>query len=238
MLVDSGHYTGNNRIHGENANLGILDYVRHQRTAFKAVNLLFKGVVNENLLVTISIVGATAVGEHFDGLMVVALYSIGKLLESLAINKSKRSIEALTNIKPEFAVVVRNGEEIRVSPSDIKVGDIIVVRAGEKVAVDGVVEKGEVNLNTQSLTGESLPQFVRIGDEVLSGSIVVDGVLQIRAKTEYTNSTVNKILNLIENASDKKAKTETFISKISKWYTLGVMALAIMVWGIVYVLQK
>lgn len=208
------------------------------KTYFKAVNLLFKGVVNENLLVTISIVGATAVGEHFDGLMVVALYSIGKLLESLALNKSKRSIEALTNIKPEFAVVVRNGEEIRVSPSDIKVGDIIVVRAGEKVAVDGVVEKGEVNLNTQSLTGESLPQFVRIGDEVLSGSIVVDGVLQIRAKTEYTNSTVNKILNLIENASDKKAKTETFISKISKWYTLGVMALAIMVWGIVWAVTK
>lgn len=208
------------------------------KTYFKAVNLLFKGVVNENLLVTISIVGATAVGEHFDGLMVVALYSIGKLLENLALNKSKRNIEALTNIKPEFAVVVRNGEEIRVSPSDIKVGDIIVVRAGEKVAVDGVVEKGEVNLNTQSLTGESLPQFVRVGDEVLSGSIVVDGVLQIRAKTEYTNSTVNKILNLIENASDKKAKTETVISKISKWYTLGVMALAVMVWGIVWAVTK
>lgn len=213
---------------------GLMGY----KTYFKAANLLSKGAINENLLVTISIIGATAVGEHFDGLMVVALYSIGKLLESLALNKSKRSIEALTNIKPEFAVVVKDGEEVRISPSDIKVGDTIVVRAGEKVAVDGVVETGEVNLNTQSLTGESLPQFVHAGDQVLSGSIVVDGVLHIRATTEYTNSTVNKILNLIENASDKKAKTETVISKMSKWYTLGVMALAVMVWGIVWAVTK
>lgn len=205
------------------------------KTYYKALNLLLKGVINENFLVTLSVIGATAVGEQRDGLMVVALYSIGKILEGLALNKSKKSIENLTNIKPEYAMLVKNdGSEERVEPSVIKVGDRLIVRAGEKVPVDGIVESGDVSLNIQSLTGESLPQLVGSGDEILSGSIVLDGVVQIKATSSYTNSTVSKILDLIENASEKKAKTETVISKMSKWYTLGVVCLAVLVWGIVW----
>ena len=209
------------------------------KTYYRALKLLLKGTINENFLVTLSVVGATLVGEHCDGLMVVGLYTIGKILESIALNKSKKSIEELTNIKPEFAFLVNeNNEEIKVDPSEIKIGDTIIVKAGEKVAVDGVVVSGNVTLNTQSLTGESLPVNVGEGDEVLSGSIVLDGVLYIKATKEYKNSTVSKILNLIENASDKKAKTETVISKIARWYTLGVILLAIGVWGIVWAVTQ
>ncbi len=209
------------------------------KTYYRALKLLLKGTINENFLVTLSVVGATLVGEHCDGLMVVGLYTIGKILESIALNKSKKSIEELTNIKPEFAYLVNeNNEEIKVDPSEIQIGDTIIVKAGEKVAVDGVVISGNVTLNTQSLTGESLPVSVSEGDEVLSGSIVLDGVLYIKATKEYKNSTVSKILNLIENASDKKAKTETVISKIARWYTLGVILLAIGVWGIVWAVTQ
>ena len=209
------------------------------KTYYRALKLLLKGTINENFLVTLSVIGATLVGEHCDGLMVVGLYTIGKILESAALNKSKKSIEELTNIKPEFAYLVNeNNEEIKVDPSEIKIGDTIIVKAGEKVAVDGVVISGNVTLNTQSLTGESLPVSVSEGDEVLSGSIVLDGVLYIKATKEYKNSTVSKILNLIENASDKKAKTETVISKIARWYTLGIILLAIGVWGIVWAVTQ
>lgn len=207
------------------------------KTYLKAVNLLFKGSINENFLVTVSVVGATLVGEHFDALMVIALYSIGKILEGIALNRSKKSIEALTNMKPEYAVILdEQKQEHQVAPSEIKVGDILVVRAGEKVAVDGSVVEGSVALNTQSLTGESLPQTVSQGDEVLSGSIVLDGVLYVRANKIYQESTVNRIIDLIENGSNKKAKTETVISKIAKWYSLGVIILSVLVWGMVWLI--
>ena len=207
------------------------------KTYLKAVNLLFKGSINENFLVTVSVVGATLVGENFDALMVIALYSIGKILEGIALNRSKKSIEALTNMKPEYAVILdEQKQEHQVAPSEIKVGDILVVRAGEKVAVDGSVVEGSVALNTQSLTGESLPQTVSQGDEVLSGSIVLDGVLYVRANKIYQESTVNRIIDLIENGSNKKAKTETVISKIAKWYSLGVIILSVLVWGIVWLI--
>jgi len=209
------------------------------KTYLKAVNLLFKGSVNENFLVTVSVVGATLVGEHFDALMVIALYSIGKILEGIALNRSKKSIEALTNMKPDYAVILdEQKQEYQVAPSEIKVGDILVVRAGEKVAVDGSVVEGSVALNTQSLTGESLPQTVSQGDEVLSGSIVLDGVLYVRANKIYQDSTVNRIIDLIENGSNKKAKTETVISKIAKWYSLGVIILSVLVWGIVWLITN
>lgn len=208
------------------------------KTYYKALMLLLKGVINENFLVTLSVIGATCVGEGMDALMVIGLYSIGKILESIALNKSKKSIEELTTIQPEFAVIVSDSEERRVDPNEIKIGDIIVVRAGEKVAVDGIVTSGKVSLNTQSLTGESLPQQVEEGDEILSGSIVLDGVVYLRATTIYRDSTVSKIMDLINNASDKKAKTETVISKISKFYTLGVILLSICIWGIVWAVTK
>ncbi len=205
------------------------------QTYYRAINLLLRGIINENFLVTLSVVGATLVGEHFDGLMVIALYSIGKILESIALNRSKKTIENLTNIKPEFAVILgADNEEITVQPGQIKVGDVLVIRAGEKIAVDGIVKAGNVSLNTQSLTGESLPQTVAKGDKVLSGSIVLDGVVYVEATNEYQKSTVNKIVDLIENASNKKAKTETVIAKISKWYSLGVIVLSVVVCGLVW----
>lgn len=205
------------------------------KTYIKAGKLLLKGIINENLLVTISVFGAIAVGEHFEGLMVIGLYSIGKILEGLALNKSKKSIEALTNFKPEYANKICDGKEVRVSPSEIKIDDIIIVRPGERVSVDGVVVEGTVSLDLQSLTGESLPQTVRADDEVLSGSVVLDGVLKIKATKCYEESTVNTIINLIETAAEKKSKTETFISKIMRWYTLGVIILSITVGSIVLI---
>lgn len=208
------------------------------KTYYKALRLLLKGSINENLLVTISIIGATAVGEHFDGLMVVALYSVGKILEGLAITKSKKSIEDLTNLKPEFATLVLNGEEKQVSPTEVNVGDIILVKPGERVALDGIVIEGTATLDTQSLTGESIPQTITENNEILSGSIVLDGVLKIKTTSRYEESTVSRIMNMIENASEKKSKTETIISKMTKWYTLGVIIAAIAVWGIVWTVTK
>ena len=208
------------------------------KTYYKALVLLFKGTINENFLVTLSVIGAAAVGESMDALMVIALYSVGKLLESIALNKSKKSIEELTNLKPDYAVIINGEEETKVDPSSVKIGDIIVVRPGEKIAVDGVVTNGEASLDTQSLTGESLPTNVSAGSEVLSGAIVIDGVLYIKATNLASTSTAAKIMELIEQASDKKSKTETVISKISKWYTLGVIILAVAVWGIVFAVTK
>ena len=207
-------------------------------TYYKAGRLLLKGVINENLLVTISVFGAIAIGEHFEGLMVIALYQIGKVLEGLAVSKSKKSIEALTNFKPEFAVLLSGDKEVKVSQKQIKIGDVIIVRPGERVSVDGIVESGSASLDLQSLTGESLPVAVKEENEVLSGSIVLDGVLKIKATKKYEESTVNTIINLIETASEKKSKTETFISKITKWYTLGVIVLSVLVFGIVMLATK
>lgn len=208
------------------------------RTYLKAFLLLFKKTINENLLVTISVFGAAAVGEFMDGLMVIALYSVGKILENLAVEKSRKSIEKLTNLKPESVVKLNGDVEEIVSPSEVEIGDIFVVKPGMRVALDGVVISGEANLDVQSLTGESLPKFLGEGNEILSGSIVLDGILKIRATKLAKNSTAQKIMDMIENASDKKAKTETVISKITKWYTLGVVVLALVVWGIVWGVTK
>lgn len=208
------------------------------KTYYKALQLLLKKTINENMLVTISVIGASIVGEGMEALMVIGLYSIGKILESLALNKSRKSIEKLTNLKPEQVTrLINNNEEI-VTPNDIEVGDIIIVKPGERVAVDGVVVDGEANLDVQSLTGESLPKHFKINDEILSGSIVLDSVLKIKATSKYENSTVCKILDMIENASEKKSKTETVISKMTKWYTLGVILISVMVWGIVWAITK
>lgn len=208
------------------------------RTYLKAFMLLLKKTINENLLVTISVFGAAAVGEFMDGLMVIALYSVGKILENLAVEKSRKSIEKLTNLKPESVVKLNGDDEEIVHPSEVEIGDIFVVKPGMRVALDGVVISGEANLDVQSLTGESLPKFMSEGSEILSGAIVLDGILKIRATKLAKNSTAQKIMDMIENASDKKAKTETVISKITKWYTLGVVVLALVVWGIVWGVTK
>lgn len=205
---------------------------------YKAISLLLKGSVNENLLVTISIIGATAVGEHFDGLMVVALYSIGKILENLALTKSRKSIEELTNLKPEYANILTENGEKKVEPNEVNIGDIVIVRPGERVCIDGVIVEGNCSVDVQSLTGESLPIQLSKDSEILSGSIVLDGILKIKATHKYSESTVSRIMDLIENAQEKKSKTETFISKMTKYYTLGVMALSVVVWALVWAITK
>ena len=200
------------------------------KTAKNAVKLLFKSkTINENLLITISCIGAYLVGKSSEGLMVIILYEIGKILEEKAINKTRKSISDLMDIKPEYANL-KKGDEIEiVEPSEVKVGDTVVAKQGEKIPLDGVVVKGTASLNTASLTGESKPQDVDENDIVLSGSIVLEGLLEIKVTEEYENSTVSKILELVENATDKKAKTETFVNKAAKIYTPIVIGIAILV---------
>ena len=200
------------------------------KTAKNAVKLLFKSkTINENLLITISCIGAYLVGKSSEGLMVIILYEIGKILEEKAINKTRKSISDLMDIKPEYANL-KKGDEIEiVEPSEVKVGNIVVAKQGEKIPLDGVVVKGTASLNTASLTGESKPQDVDENDIVLSGSIVLEGLLEIKVTEKYENSTVSKILELVENATDKKAKTETFVNKAAKIYTPIVIGIAILV---------
>ena len=200
------------------------------KTVKNAVKLLFKSkTINENLLITISCIGAYLVGKSSEGLMVIILYEIGKILEEKAINKTRKSISDLMDIKPEYANL-KKGDEIEiVEPSEVKVGDIVVAKQGEKIPLDGVVVKGTASLNTASLTGESKPQDVAENDIVLSGSIVLEGLLEIKVTEKYENSTVSKILELVENATDKKAKTETSVNKAAKIYTPIVIGIAILV---------
>lgn len=200
------------------------------KTVKNAVKLLFKSkTINENLLITISCIGAYLVGKSSEGLMVIILYEIGKILEEKAINKTRKSISDLMDIKPEYANL-KKGDKIEiVEPSEVKVGDIVVAKQGEKIPLDGVVVKGTASLNTASLTGESKPQDVDENDIVLSGSVVLEGLLEIKVTEKYENSTVSKILELVENATDKKAKTETFVNKAAKIYTPIVIGIAILV---------
>lgn len=200
------------------------------RTTKNAIKLLFKSkTINENLLITISCIGAYLVGKHSEGLMVIVLYEIGKILEEKAINKTRKSISDLMDIKPEYANLKTDNDIKVVSPADVEIGDIVVVKQGEKIPLDGIVVKGNASLNTASLTGESKPQDVSEESEVLSGSIVLEGLLEIKVTEKYENSTVSKILELVENATDKKAKTETFVNKAAKIYTPIVLGIAALV---------
>ncbi len=202
--------------------------IGHQ-TYLTALRLLRMGIVNENLLVTISVVGAIAVKESREGLMVVGLYTIGKMLEALAVNKSRKSIQSLVEIQPEYANVIRDGVQVKVSPAEVAVGSRVVVKQGEKVPVDGKIVSGNATFDQKHLTGEAVPVFAGAGSLIASGSIVIDGIVEIETTKPYEESTVSRILNLIEDASEKKSKTETFIAKFSKFYTLGVIVLAVMV---------
>ena len=200
------------------------------RTAKNAFKMLFASKkINENFLITISCVGAYLVGEHMEGLMVIILYEIGKILEEKSISKSRKSIKDLMDIKPEYANLKTENNIKQVSPEEVKIGDIILVKEGEKVPLDGIVTKGTADLNTASLTGESKLTQVSENKNVLSGSIVVDGMIEVKVTEEYKNSTVSRILDLVENATDKKAKTETFVNKASSIYTPIVIGLAAVV---------
>ncbi len=204
------------------------------KTYIKAVHQVIHLKLDENTLVTISIIGACAVGESMEGMMVVALYTLGKMLESRAVNYSRKSISALVNNQPEYAVKLVGDKEEKIKPEEVKTKDILVVKPGEKIACDGVIIEGNCNIDKRHLTGESMPVHVSEGESVPSGSIVLDGVLKIEVTCEYADSTVSKILNLVSNASSRKSKTETFISKFSSYYTLGVIIASFVVWGITW----
>lgn len=198
------------------------------RTLTTAIKQLRNKTINENFLVTISTIGAYLLGETHEGLMVIFLYEIGKMLESKAINKSRNSVAELMNIKEETSNLKDNNKIKVVPTTEIKVGDIIVVKEGERVPLDGIVVKGETMLDTSALTGESLPVSVSTGDNVLSGSINKGCILEIKVSSIYKDSTVNKILELVENATERKTKVETIVSKYSSKYTIGVIIIAIL----------
>lgn len=194
----------------------------------KAIKQIKNLVIDENLLITISCVGAYLTNNIHEGLMVIVLYAIGKVLESIAVNNSRKSIKELMNIKPDYANVLRDKEYVKVNPKEVKIGDTIRILTGEKIPLDGIVLKGNAKLDTSSLTGESKLLKVSVGDKVLSGSICTEGILELEVTDEYEDSTVSRILDLVETATNRKAKTETFVSKAARIYTPTVLILAIL----------
>lgn len=201
------------------------------RTTINAIKLLIKSkTINENALITISCIGAFLLGEVMEGVMVIALYTIGKILENLAVNNSRKSIKDLINIKEPYANKLENNKITRIAVEEVKINDILLVKKGEKIPVDGIITKGKTSLDMSSLTGESELVSVSKQDKVLSGSINMGDVIEIKATNIFANSTVSVILELLESATDKKAKTETFISKVSKIYTPAILLLAILVY--------
>ena len=207
-----------------------------------------KGIVNgrvfdENFLMAIATLGAfflaiwTKSGDYVEGIAVMLFYQIGELFQSYAVGKSRRNISALMDIRPDYANIERDGQLEQVDPDEVAVGSIIVVQPGEKVPLDGVVVSGSASLNTSALTGESLPRDVKEGDEIISGCIDMSGVLKIRTTKEFGESTVSKILDLVENASSRKSRSETFISRFARVYTPAVCAAAAVL-GILFPLGR
>ena len=200
------------------------------KTSINAIKLLKKGSgINENALITVSCIGALIIGEVLEGMMVITLYTIGKILEEKAINNSRKSIKDLLDIKEPFAYLVDGKKIVKIPVEEVKKDDVLVVKKGEKVPVDGVIIKGSSSLDTSALTGESELVSVNVSDEVLSGSINMGDVLEIKATNTFSNSTVAKILDLLESATDKKTKTENMVTKFSKVYTPIIIGLAILI---------
>lgn len=199
----------------------------------KAIKHILKGkVFDENFLMVLATVGALAIGEYPEAVMVMVLYQIGEMLQDYAVEKSKKSISSLMNIRPDYANIVVNSELIKKNPEDVKIGDTIVVKTGEKIPLDGIVINGHASIDTSALTGESVPKCLKTGDNAISGCINTNGVLTIKVEKEFGESTVSKILELVEHASSKKAKAENFITKFARYYTpavvFGAVALAIL----------
>ena len=200
------------------------------KTAKKAWKQVIKNkVLDENTLIVISAIGAYFVGKISEGIMVITLYEIGKILESKAVKKTRKSISDLMNIKPEYANLKINEEIKKVNPEEVKIGNIIMVKTGEKIPLDGVVISGDAQVDNSALTGESKLVNVTKNSKVLSGSINANGLIEVKVEQTYENGTVSQILNLVENATDKKAKTETFVSKAAKIYTPVIIGLALLV---------
>lgn len=194
----------------------------------KAIRNIFRGkVFDENFLMSVATIGAFAIGEFPEAVAVMIFYQVGELFQSYAVDKSRTSIASLMDIRPDFANVKRGEEILKVEPDTVKIGEHIVVKPGEKVPLDGVVVEGESMLDTSALTGESVPRKAKIGKEVLSGSINLNGVLVLQTTKEFGDSTATKILDLVENASNKKSKSENFITKFAKYYTPTVVIVAV-----------
>ena len=194
----------------------------------KAIRNISRGhVFDENFLMTIATIGAILIGELPEGVAVMLFYQVGELFQSYAVDKSRKSVASLMDIRPDYANVYRNKEISKVDPDDVSVGEIILVKPGEKIPLDGTVIEGESMINTLALTGESIPKHVTKGENVLSGCINNDGTLKIRVDKEFEESTVSKILDLVENASSRKSRSENFISKFAKYYTPIVVIIAV-----------
>ena len=194
----------------------------------KAVRNIFKGkVFDENFLMAVATLGAFAIGEFPEAVAVMLFYQVGELFQDYAVDKSRKSIASLMDIRPDYANVVRDGKEEKVSPEEVKIGETILVKPGEKIPLDGLVIEGKTTLDTKALTGESVPREVAEGEQVLSGCINLNGVIKVEVTKEFGESTVSKILDLVENASSKKAKSENFITKFAAYYTPIVVIIAI-----------
>lgn len=194
--------------------------------------ILNRQVFDENFLMAVATIGAILLGDYKEGVAVMLFYQIGELFQSYAVGKSRRNISELMDIRPDYANIEKeDGTLEQVDPDEVEIGSVIVVQPGEKVPIDGVIEEGRTSLNTSALTGESLPREAGVGDEVISGCINMSGVLKIRTTKEFGESTVSKILDMVENASSKKSRSENFISKFAKYYTpavcYGALALAV-----------
>ena len=196
------------------------------------IGIIHGQVFDENFLMTVATVGAIILGENAESVAVMLFYQVGELFQSVAVGKSRKNIAALMDIRPDTATVEKDGALETVDPDDVPAGSIIVVKPGEKIPLDGVIEEGTASLNTSALTGESMPREVGVGDDVISGCVNITGVLRIRTTKEFEESTVSRILELVENSSMKKARTEQFITRFARYYTpvvcLSALALAIL----------
>lgn len=196
---------------------------------WRAVRNILRGqVFDENFLMALATVGAFCIGEYPEGVLVMLLYQVGELFQDLAVGRSRKSIASLMDIRPDWANIEKDGKLIQVSPEEVKVGEIITVKAGERIPLDGVVTEGTSLLDTAALTGESLPRSVAPGDEVISGCVNESGLLRIQVSSEYGESTVARILELVENSSARKAQYENFITRFARWYTPVVVIAAVL----------
>lgn len=208
--------------------LGMAYLIAGYDIIFKALKNIIKGkVFDENFLMGIATLGAIGIKEYPEAVMVMVLYQIGEYLQDKAVEKSQNSITELMDIRPDYANIEKNGDLTKIPPYEVKIGDTIIVKTGEKIPLDGIIIDGTATLDTSALTGESRPREVKIGDEAISGCINTNGLLKIRVTKEYGQSTVSKILDLVENASSKKTKTENFITKFAKIYTPVVVLAAL-----------
>ena len=195
----------------------------------KALRNIFRGkVFDENFLMTVATIGAFGIGEFPEAVAVMLFYQVGELFQSYAVDKSRKSIASLMDIRPDYANIEKDGKVLKVDPDDVNIGDIIIIKPGEKVPLDGTVIEGNTSLDTKALTGESLPREIAPGDEILSGSINISGLIKVKVLKEYGESTVSKILDLVENASSKKSKSENFITKFAQYYTPIVVIIAVL----------